>query len=201
MLENNSKGFERVEIERTIGNRITNFSDNHKEAQRLHRHQKAPPWWIAIKRRTGDLATRLGVTVFITKKKGRRAGEYRSEKKKIENSGDSAVNKKSGGRGKCYVCGKEEHFAHKHCGLCKSFKPRTLDCEERGVAKGAMLANMNVPTPMAAMVGEACGHSKEKWESDSGATSTCLILVPEWQLTRRRRRGRWSVSPLGPWCQ
>ena len=33
-----------------------------------------------------------------------------SAKKKIETSGDALADKKGGGRGKCYVCGSEEHL-------------------------------------------------------------------------------------------
>ena len=41
-------------------------------------------------------------------------------------------NKEGGGSGRCYICGSEQHFAHRHCGLCKGLEHRTRDCEERG---------------------------------------------------------------------
>ena len=66
-------------------------------------------------------------------------------RRRLKKSVDAAANKKDVGRGKCYVCGSEGHFAHKHCGMCKRLEHRTCDCEERGVEKGAMLAKMNVP--------------------------------------------------------
>ena len=66
---------------------------------------------------------------FNCGRKGHRAENYRSAKKKIEKQGDAAADKKSGGRGKCYVCGSEEHFVHKHCGLCRRVEHRTHDCE------------------------------------------------------------------------
>ena len=61
----------------------------------------------------------------------------------------------------------EEHLAHRHCGLCKSFEHRTRDCKERGAAKGAILAKLTVPAvpevrAVAAMVGAAHGDRKEE---------------------------------------
>ena len=64
--------------------------------------------------------------------------------KKIEKPGDAAADKKGGGRGKGYVCGSEEHLAHKHCGLCRSLRHRTRDCEEQRADKGAILVKMNL---------------------------------------------------------
>ena len=64
---------------------------------------------------------------------------------RFKKSVDAAAIKKDVGRGKCYVCGSEEHFAHKYYGLCKRLEHRTCDCEERGVEKGAMLTKINVP--------------------------------------------------------
>ena len=61
------------------------------------------------------------------------------------------------------------------CTRYKRFEHRIRECEERGAEKGAMLVKLNVlPNsemgPMAAMVGEARGGSKEGWKPDSGAT-------------------------------
>ena len=69
--------------------------------------------------------------------------------------------------GKCYVCGSEEHFAHKHCNLCRNLRHRTRDCEERGAEKGAMLVKINVPSNpevglVVAMTCAARGDGKEK---------------------------------------
>ena len=98
--------------------------------------------------------------------------EHEEESEKSENA---AADKNVGGRGKCYVCGNEEHFAHKHCGLCRIFEHRTRDCEERGAEKGAMLTKMNVPANsevgvMAATIRASRGDGKEEWDSESGAT-------------------------------
>ena len=88
-------------------------------------------------------------------------------KKKIEKTGNVPADKKGGGRGKCYVCGSEEHFAHKYCGLCRSLEHRTCDRKERGAEKGAMLAKINVPANaevelVAATTGAARGDGKEE---------------------------------------
>ena len=85
------------------------------------------------------------------------------------------ADKKRGSRGKCYVCGSEDHFAHKYCGLCRSLEHRICDCEERGGEKGAMLAKMNVPANtevglVGVMTGDARGDAKEEWDSYSGAS-------------------------------
>ena len=75
--------------------------------------------------------------------------------------------------GKCYVCGCEEHLAHKHCGSCRSLEHRTRDCEERGAEKSAMPTKLNVPASaevglVTATIGAARGDGKEEWDSDSG---------------------------------
>ena len=62
-----------------------------------------------------------------------------------------------------------------HCGLCRSLKHRTRDCEERGVEKGAMLAKINVPANsevglVAETIGTACGDGKDEWDSDVGVS-------------------------------
>ena len=111
---------------------------------------------------------------FNDGKKGHRAGDCRSAKKS-EKFGAADDKKKGGGSSRCYICGSEEHLAHRHCCLCKSLEHRTRDCEERGAEKGAMLAKLTAPTvpevrAVTAMVGAARGDRKKEWESDSGAT-------------------------------
>ena len=111
---------------------------------------------------------------FNCGKKGHRAGDCKSAKNS-EKSGTADDKKKGGGSGWCYICGSEEHLAHRHCGLCKSLEHRTRDCEERGAEKGVMLAKLTVPAvpevrAVAAIVGAARGDRKGEWEPDSGAT-------------------------------
>ena len=88
--------------------------------------------------------------------------------------GDAPADKKGRGRGKSYVCGSEEHFAHKHCDLCRSLEHRSCDCEKRGAEKGAMLTKINVPANdamglVAATTGAGHGDGKKKGDLDSGA--------------------------------
>ena len=128
MLENNPAGLERAEIERIVGNRYN----------RLIRQQQNPKALSVSKGTTtvdrGEKkrkpSSQFEGNCFNCERKGHRAEECRSVKKKIEKSGDAAADKKSGGRGKFYTFGSEEHFAHKHCGLCRSLEHRTRDCEK-----------------------------------------------------------------------
>ena len=112
---------------------------------------------------------------FNCGRKGPRAEDCKSKEKEIKQSRDAPAHKKGGGRGKFYVCGREEHFAYKHCGLCRSLLHGTRDCKERGAEKGAMLAKINVSgnNEMALVVvtrGAARGDGKEEWDSDFGAS-------------------------------
>ena len=122
----------------------------------------------------------------ICGKKGHRAVDCRSAKKKSEKSGGADDRKEGGGSSRCYMCGSEEHLAHRHCGLCKSLEHRTQDCEERGAKKGAILAKLVVPVvpevrAVAAMVGAARSDRKEEWESNSGATFS-HVAHPRWNV-------------------
>ena len=65
-------------------------------------------------------SNRFESNCFNCGREGHHTQECRSAKKKIETSGDAANDKKGEVRGNYYVYGNEEHFAHKHCGLCRS---------------------------------------------------------------------------------
>ena len=89
--------------------------------------------------------------------------------------GDAPADKKGGGRRKCHVCGSEDHFAHKHCGLCRSLEHWTCVCEERGAENGTTLAKINIPANVdvglvAATTGKARGDGNEEWDLNSGAS-------------------------------
>ena len=174
MLENNPTGLNRAEIERVVGNQYNRLLRKQQDSKAL----SASKGTVTANRGKGKnskLHHKFDGNCFNCGKKGHRAGDCRSAKKKSEKSGAADDRKEGGGSGRCYICGSEEHLAHRHCGPCKSLEHRTRDCEERGAEKGAMLAKLNVPVvpevrAVAAMVGAARSDGKEEWESDSGAT-------------------------------
>ena len=79
--------------------------------------------------------------------------------------------------------GSEEHFAHKHCGLCRSLEHRTRDCEERGAEKGAILRCY------------VCGGVKSILRINivvcAEAWSTILAIVRSEELRRVRYWPKW----------
>ena len=173
ILENNPAGLNRAEIERVVGNQYNRFLRQQQDSKVL----SASKGTIMANRGKGTNRRphhKFDGNCFNCGKKGHRDVDCRSTKKS-ENPGAADDMKKSGGSGRCYICGSEEHLAHRHCGLCKSLEHRTRDCEERGAEKGAMLAKLTVPAvpevrAVAVMVGAARGDRKEEWESDSGTT-------------------------------
>ena len=191
MLENNPAGLNRAEIERVVGNQYN----------RLLRQQQGSK---ALSTSKGTVTANRGKgksddNCFNSGKKGHRAGDCRSAKKS-EKSGAAYDKKEGGGSGRCYICGSEEHFAHRHCGLCKSLEYRTRDCEERGAEKGAMLAKLIVPAvpearAVAAMVGAARGDRRKNGNQIPAPHCTCRTPAPECLLIRRRRRGRMLRLP------
>ena len=174
ILENNPAGLNRAEIERVVGNHY----NIHLRQQQDSKALSASKGTVTVNHEKGKnrrLPHKFDGKCFNCGKKGQRAVDCRSGKKKSEKFGATDDRKEDGGSGRCYICGSEEHLAHRHCGLCKSLEHRTRDCEERGAEKGAMLARLTVPVVpevrgVTAMVGAARSVTKEEWESDSGAT-------------------------------
>ena len=174
MLENNPDGLNRGEIERVVGNQYNRLLKQQQDSKAL----SASRGTITANRENGKnrrLCNKFEGKCFNCGKKGHRAVDCRSTKKKSEKSGAAVERKEGGGGGRCYVCESVEHLAHKHCRLCRSLEHRTRDCEERGAEKGAMLAKLTAPAvpevrAAAAMVGTARSDEKEEWESNSGAT-------------------------------
>ena len=163
MLENDPTSLEKGEIERAV----------EKQYNRLLRQQRDSKALSASKNTlTTDRGERnrrprnpFKSNCFNCGRESIRAEDCGSAKKKIEKSGDAATDKKIGGRGKYYICGSEEHFAHKHCGLRRRLEDQTRECEDRRAEKGAMLAKTNVPANSevglaAATTGTACGDGK-----------------------------------------
>ena len=173
MLKNNPAGLNRAEIERVVGNQSNRLLRQQQDSKAL----SASKGTVTANRGKGKnrrLHHKFDGNCFNCGKKGHRAVDCRSAKKS-EKYGPADDKKEGGGSGRCYICGSEEHFAHRHCGVCKTLKHRTRDCEEREAEKRAMLAKLIVLAvpeveTVATMVGAARGDRKEEWESDSGAT-------------------------------
>ena len=174
ILENNPAGFSRAVVERVVRNQYNRLLRQQQDSKAL----LASNGTVTANRGKGKnrkLRHKFDGNCFNCGKKGHRTGDCRSAKKKSEKSGAADDRKEGGGSGRCYICGSEEHFTHRHCGLCKSLEHRTRDCEEHGAEKSAMLAKLTVPVVPevragAAMVGAARSDRKEELESDSGAT-------------------------------
>ena len=134
ILENNPAGLNRAEIERVVGNQYSRLLRQQQDSKALSSSKGT----VTANRGMGKnrkLHHNFGGNCFNCGKKGHRAGDCRSAKKKGETSRAAHDRKKGGGSGRCYICGSEEHLAHRHCGLCKSLEHRTRDCEERGAEK------------------------------------------------------------------
>ena len=173
MLENNPVSLERAEIERAVGNQYNRLLREQHDSKALSASGSTTTADRGEKKRRS--LNQFEGNCFNCGRKSHRAEDYKSAKKKIEQSGDAPTDKKGGGREKCCVCGSEEHFAHKYCGLCRSLEHRARNCEERGAKKGAILAKINTPAnaevgSVAATTGAARGDGKEEWVSDSGAS-------------------------------
>ena len=174
ILENNPAGLNRAKIERVVGNQYNRLLRQQQDSKALSASKGAVTANHG-KGKNRKLHHKFDGDCFNRGKKGHRAGDCRSAKKKSEKSGAADDRKEGGGSGRCYICGSEEHLAHRHRGLCKRLEQRTRDFEERGAEKGAMLAKLTVPVvpevrAVAAMAGAARSDRKEEWESDSGAT-------------------------------
>ena len=138
MLESNSAGLDRAEIERVVGNQYNRLVRQQHDSKALSASGGTTTACRGEKkRRPRNL---FEGSCFNCGRKGQRAEDCRSAKKEIEKSGDAPTAKNGGGRGKCYACGSEDHFAHKHCGLYRSLEHRTWSSKERGAEKGASLA-------------------------------------------------------------
>ena len=122
MLENNPASLERAEIERAVGNHCNRLLRQQHDSNALSASGSTT---TADRGEKKTLRNRLEGNCFNCGRKSHHAKDCRSAKKKIKKSGGTSADKKGGGRGKCYVCRSEEHFARKHCGLCRNLKHRT----------------------------------------------------------------------------
>ena len=127
MLENNPASLDRAEIERVVGNQYDRLLMQQNDSKALSASGSTTTMDRGEKKKR--LRNRFKGNCFNCGRKGHRAEDGRSAKKKIGKLEDASAGKKGRGRGNCYVCG-EEHFAHKYCGLCRSLEHRTHGCEE-----------------------------------------------------------------------
>ena len=173
MLENNPTGLNRAKIERVVGNQYNRLLRQQQDSKAL----SASKGTVTANRGKGENRRphhKFEGNCFYCGKKGHRAEDCRSAKKS-EKSGAANDKKEGGGSGRCYICGSEEHFARRHCGLYKNLEHRTRDCEERKAEKGAILVKLTVPAvpevrAVVAMVRAACGDWNKERGSASGAT-------------------------------
>ena len=165
MIENNPACLDRPNIERTVGNQCKRLLRQQHNSNALSASGSTTTADRGEKRRRQR--NRVKGNCFNCGRKGPYAEDCRSTKMEMEKSGDAPADKKGGGRGKCYVWESEEHFTHKHRGLCRRLEHQSCDCEEQGPLKGVMLAKSNMPTNaevrlIAAMTGAARGDGKEE---------------------------------------
>ena len=111
-LENNPSGLERTEVEHVVGDQYNRLLRQYHESKTLSASGSTATADRGEKKRRPR--NRFEGNCFHCGGKGHRAEDCRSAKKKMGNSRDIPADKKGGGWGKCYVCGSEKHFAHKH---------------------------------------------------------------------------------------
>ena len=113
ILENNPAGLDRAEIERVVENQYNRLLRQQQDSKTLSVSKGA----VTANRGKGKNRRphhKFEGNCFNCGKKGHRAGDCRSAKMS-EKSGASDDIKKGGGSGGCYICGSEEHLAHRHC--------------------------------------------------------------------------------------
>ena len=136
MLENNPAGLERANIERVVGNQYSRRLRQKHGSKVLSTSGSATTADRGEKERRPR--NRFEGNCFNCERKGHRAEDCRSVKKKIEKPEDAPADEKGRGWEKSCVYGSEKHFVHEQYGLCTSLEHRTRDCEERRAEKGAM---------------------------------------------------------------
>ena len=116
MLENSPAGLNRAEIERVVGNQYNRLLRQQRDSKAL----SASKGTFTANRGKGKNRRphhKFDGNCFNCGKKGHRAGHCRSAKKS-EKSGAADDKKKGGGSGRCYICGSEEHLAHRRTVVC-----------------------------------------------------------------------------------
>ena len=104
MLEDNSAGLNRTEIEHVVGNQCNRLLRQQHDSKTLSVSVSTTTADRGEKRRPRN---RFEGNCFNCGGKDHRAENCRSAKKKIEKPVVAPADKKGGGRGKCYVCGNQ----------------------------------------------------------------------------------------------
>ena len=114
ILENNPAGLDRAEIERVVENQYNRLLRQQQDSKTL----SVSKGTVTANRGKGKNRRPhhkfKGNCFNCCGKKGHRAGDCRSAKMS-EKPGASDDKKKGGGSGGYYICGSEEHLAHRHC--------------------------------------------------------------------------------------
>ena len=114
MLKNNPAGLKRAGTERVVGNQYNKLLRQQPDSKALSASGSTTTTDRGDKKKPRN---RFEGNCFNCGRKGHCSEDCCSAKNKIGKSGHVPADKKGGGKGMCYFCGSEEHFAHKHCGL------------------------------------------------------------------------------------
>ena len=113
ILENNPVGLNRAEIERVVGNQHNRLLRQQQDSKALSA-SKGTVTADREKEKNRRLHHKFDGKCFNCGKKGHRAVDCRSAKKKSEKSGVTDDKKEGSGSGRGYICGSDEHLAHRH---------------------------------------------------------------------------------------
>ena len=111
MLKNNPDGLNRTEIGLVVGNQYNRLPRQQQYSKVLSASKGA----VTANRGKGKNRRphhKFDGNCFNCGEKGHRAGDCRSARKS-EKSGAVNDKKKGSGSGRCYICGSEEHLAHR----------------------------------------------------------------------------------------
>ena len=179
-----------------VNSSITGFSGNSK-TQRLYRHRKAPPRWVA-ERRSGDRANDLRVTASTAEGSvtALRVAGARRISKKVEMPSPTR---------------RAEIGASTSVGVRSTLRLHTAGAWSTGLtvvrSEELMLVKINVPVNHeVGMVGvtirAARGDGKKEWDSDSGASFHISHKKAEMTAYKRAPAGTtveladWTILPV-----
>ena len=112
MLENTPASLDRVEIERVVGNQYNRLLRQQHDSIALSASGSTVRR-IAKKRRE-DHATYLRATASTAEGRVTALRLAGARRRRLKKTVGGPADKKDGGKGKYYVCGSDDHFAHTH---------------------------------------------------------------------------------------